>query len=206
MNNMRPTYDITRKFRPVIVTDYKTEWPSEFKKIATHLRLILGSEILRIDHIGSTSVPQLAAKDVIDVQLTVANLGQLDVFCSLMTQHGYRQRGNVLYDNFVGEEGYNEAEWRKAYFREPEGQRRVHLHVRESGRLNQKYALLFRDYLRHNSNVRQAYELIKRRLAEIFPESIDGYLYLKDPMMDIMYEAALLWAKGTGWELGRDYI
>ena len=203
---MEYNYSITRKSRPIIITDYREAWRTEFATIATHLRTILGNEVLRIDHIGSTSVPDLAAKDVIDIQLTVANLDRLQRFESLMSQYGFRQRRGVQYDNFCGAEGTNEEEWRKYYFREPEGQRRTHLHVREQGRLNQRYALLFRDYLRNNVNIRQAYELIKRRLTEIFPESIDGYLYIKDPLMDIMYEAALLWADAEAWELGQDYF
>ncbi|MBV7333385.1 GrpB family protein [Chloroflexi bacterium TSY] len=192
--------------RPVIITEHRTEWRTEFEKIATDLRAILGNEVLRIDHIGSTSVSQLAAKDVIDIQLTVANLDQTNAFQARMIQHGFRQRDNVQYDNFCGAEGKREDEWRKLYFREPDGQRRIHLHVREHGRMNQRYALLFRDYLRHHANVRTAYQLIKMRLAEIFPDSIDGYLYIKDPMMDIMYEAALLWATATNWEPDQDYL
>ena len=50
------------------------------------------------------------------------------------------------------------------------------------------------------------YEQIKVRLSEIFPESIDGYLYIKDPLMDIIFEGATVWAKKTGWLPDDDYL
>ena len=90
-------------------------------------------------------------------------------------------------------------ELRKQYFREPEGERRTHIHVREAGRLNQRYALLFRDNLRAEGAPRQAYETVKRRLAGIYPDDIDGYLAIKDPVMDLIYVRAEHWVASTGW-------
>src|SRR5438045_7271468 len=84
---------------------------------------------------------------------------------------------------------------RKLYMREPEGERRAHIHILELGRFNQQYALLFRDYLRASKMVREEYEFLKQRAAQLFPDSIDGYLYLKEPVFHIIYEAALLWAE-----------
>jgi GrpB-like predicted nucleotidyltransferase (UPF0157 family) len=83
--------------------------------------------------------------------------------------------------------------------REPAGERRVHLHLREHGRFNQRYALLFRDYLRAAPPARAAYERLKYRAAALFPEDIDGYLALKDPALRLVYEAAALWAAQVGW-------
>jgi GrpB-like predicted nucleotidyltransferase (UPF0157 family) len=94
----------------------------------------------------------------------------------------------------------------KLYMREPEGERRAHIHVREIGRFNQRYALLFRDYLRDSEAVRVEYEVIKRRAAQLFPDSIDGYLFLKDPVFHIIYEAACLWARSVEWVPGDEYI
>jgi GrpB-like predicted nucleotidyltransferase (UPF0157 family) len=83
--------------------------------------------------------------------------------------------------------------------REPDGRRRTHVHVRELGRFNQRYALLFRDYLRASAGVRSAYELLKLRAAQLFPNDINGYLALKEPMLRVIYEAASLWAEKVGW-------
>jgi GrpB-like predicted nucleotidyltransferase (UPF0157 family) len=95
---------------------------------------------------------------------------------------------------------------RKLYMREPEGERRTHIHIREFGRFNQRYALLFRDYLRASVPVRQAYELLKQRAALLFPDSIDGYLFLKDPVFHIIYEAATLWAEKVQWNPNEDFV
>ena len=81
-------------------------------------------------------------------------------------------------------------ELRKQIFREPDGERRAHIHVREAGRLNQRYALLFRAYLRAEPCVQRSYEIIKRQLAGIHPDDIDGYLSVKDSVMDIIYRSA----------------
>ena len=90
--------------------------------------------------------------------------------------------------------------------REPEGERRTHIHIRELGRFNQRYALLFRDYLRSSEEVRAEYELLKRRASQLFPHSIDGYFFLKDPVEHIIYEAASLWAEKVRWSLDEDYL
>ena len=194
------------KSRPVIVVPYRETWQDEFLQIGTRLRSVLQEEALRIDHIGSTSVSGLSAKDIIDIQITVRNLDEMSAFIERMIANGFRHREGNVSDLFVGEEMSDEREWRKMYFREVEGDSRLHLHVREEGRLNQRYALLFRDFLRSNTTVRMGYEQIKQRLAEIFPESIEGYLYIKDPLMDIIFEGASVWAREIDWVPDQDFL
>ena len=184
--------------RPIIVIPYQDRWPQEYQTIAAELWDILGDSVLRIDHIGSTSVPGLAAKDIIDIQLTVTDLDD-PAFKNRLKEAGYVFRGE-FFDEFVRIPDENSPEMRKCYAREKEGQRRTHIHIREQGCLNQRYALLFRDYLRASEGTRLAYQLIKQRLAQLFPESIDGYLFIKDPVMDLMFVAAENWAKLTNWQ------
>jgi GrpB-like predicted nucleotidyltransferase (UPF0157 family) len=123
---------------------------------------------------------------------------------SLLRAAGFRQDEAVRFDVFDGK-GATELELRKVFLREPEGERRAHIHVRELGRFNQRYALLFRDYLRAAEDARAAYEGLKREAARIFPDSIEGYLRLKDPVFHILYAAASLWAEKVGWRPGDDY-
>jgi GrpB-like predicted nucleotidyltransferase (UPF0157 family) len=200
-----PEYDITRKSRPVIVSAYQPGWAAEYAQIARRIRELAGPAALRIDHIGSTAVPGLAAKDVIDIQVTVADLGRAEGLTAPLRAAGFRRGGEFLYDEFHAMHA-TDPELRKLYMREAEGQRRVHIHIRELGRFNQRYALLFRDYLRASAAVRAEYELLKRRAAQLFPDSIDGYLFLKDPVFHIIYEAARLWAAAVGWGPGDEYI
>ncbi len=198
-------YDITRKSRPVIISPYQPRWVAEFTQIARRLRELVGPATLRIDHIGSTSVPGLAAKDVIDLQVTVEALDRADSVTTPLKAADFRQGDEFVYDDFHTMSA-TDPELRKLYMREPEGERRTHIHIRELGRFNQQYPILFRDYLRASDAVRAEYEVVKCRAAQVFPDSIDGYLYLKEPVFHIIYEAASMWASNIGWRPGDDYL
>jgi GrpB-like predicted nucleotidyltransferase (UPF0157 family) len=200
-----PDYDITRKSRPVVVTPYQPQWASDFARIASRIRRVVSDAAIRIDHVGSTAVPGLAAKDVIDIQITVADLDMAGNLTAPLMAAGFRQGATFEYDEFHGKPE-KDAGLRKLYMREPVGERRAHIHIRELGRFNQRYALLFRDYLRASGAVREEYELLKRRAARLFPDSIDGYLYLKEPVFHIIYEAAALWAEKVRWVADEQYL
>src|SRR5262245_34823542 len=132
------------------IMDYQPAWPAEFEAIAARLRAALGPLAVQIDHIGSTAVPGLPAKDVIDVQITVAALDEATAreLTAAMGSIGYRLPEGEMRDHRPPGAAGPEADWTKLYFRAPEGQRRTHTHVRALGRPNQRYPLLFRDYLR----------------------------------------------------------
>jgi GrpB-like predicted nucleotidyltransferase (UPF0157 family) len=203
MADTMPEFDITRTSRPVVVTSYQPRWVDEFTQVARHIRDLVGRAAMRIDHIGSTAVPGLGGKDVIDIQITVSDLDEADGLTNPLRAAGFRQGATFEYDVFH-KKPEADPELRKLFMREPEGERRTHLHIRELGRFNQRYALLFRDYLRSSENVRAEYELLKRRASALFPESIDGYLFLKDPVLHIIYEAASLWAEKVRWSPDED--
>lgn len=178
---------------------YQTSWPAEFQEIALVLRRGLGELAWRIDHIGSTSVPGLPAKDIIDIQITVASLA--DQVITAMTALGYTQPEGTWRDhrppNFTGPE----ADWEKLFFRPPPGQRPTNTHVRVQGRANQRYALLFRDYLRAHPATAGAYAELKRRLAQYLADP-QMYPEVKDPAVDLIYLAAEDWAAVTHWRPG----
>ncbi len=185
--------------RTIKIVDHDTAWSTEFLNIANQLRRVSGNNVLRIDHIGSTSVSGLAAKDVIDIQVTVADLNNPD-HVRAFESIDFRARTLDASDLITGT-APDSPELRKQFFREPVGSRRTHIHVREAGRLNQRYALVFRDYLRSNPRACSAYEAIKRQLAHSYPTDIDSYLAIKDPVMDLIYAAANTWALATNWQL-----
>jgi GrpB-like predicted nucleotidyltransferase (UPF0157 family) len=127
------------------IVPYKSGWPIEFREIAGSLRQGLGDLALRIDHIGSTSVPGLDAKDIIDVQITVS---VLDVrLAAAMTAIGYILPERIWLDHRPPLQVGPDADWEKWAFIELAGQRLTNTHVRVQGRANQRYALLFRDCL-----------------------------------------------------------
>jgi GrpB-like predicted nucleotidyltransferase (UPF0157 family) len=168
--------------------------------MARRIRALVENAVLRIDHIGSTAVPGLRAKDVVDIQLTVPDLQDAANFTVPLWQAGFRQGEAFEYDVFHHLPAAS-LELRKLYMREPANERRVHLHIREAGRFNTRYALLCRDYLRANNTACSEYELLKLRAASLFPASIEGYLFLKEPVFHLLYEAAELWAQKIGWQL-----
>lgn len=182
------------------IVDPKPAWADEFRDIAARLSDALGSRAIRIDHIGSTSVPGLAAKDVIDVQVTVPQLDAEDLAAALAGV-GFRMRPGAWNDYDHTPPGADEVEQQeraKLYFREPPGERLIHVHVRAAGRANQRYALLFRDYLRANQRAAATYGEFKRRLAALDIET-GIYAEIKDPVCDLVMISAEKWAAETGW-------
>ena len=183
----------------VEILEYQPRWVAEFRSIAEGLRRALGEIALRIDHIGSTSVPGLAAKDIIDVQVSVSDLS--DRVVAAIESLGYVHRSGVVEDHVPPLMTADREQWRKLYFREGEGERSVHIHVRVLGRSNQRYALLFRDYLRAHPETAAAYGELKRRLARIAPDSATS-ADTKDPVCDLVIFPAEQWAARTAWRPG----
>lgn len=185
--------------QPVQIVPYQAGWPAEFREIATNLRGALGPLALRIDHIGSTSVPGLPAKNVIDIQVSVAALD--DRLVTAMQAVGYTQPEGIWRDHCPPGFVEPDSKWQKFFFRPPPGQRPTNTHVRVLGRANQRYPLLFRDYLRTHPATAEAYAELKRRLAHHLADP-QMYPLVKDPAVDLIYFAAEDWAAVTGWQPG----
>jgi GrpB-like predicted nucleotidyltransferase (UPF0157 family) len=181
----------------IVIAAYNPLWPQAFETIRSSLQAILGALALRIDHIGSTSVPGLGAKDVIDVQITVQAL--TTEIRQKLVDAGYKYREANSYDHVPLGEDEDPRLWAKFCFVQPAGQRRAHIHVRVAGNPNQRYPLLFRDYLRGHPNSARTVELIKRRLARYNAEDVEAYYAIKDPVYDLIWDAAQEWARATGW-------
>jgi GrpB-like predicted nucleotidyltransferase (UPF0157 family) len=182
----------------VTIVEPDPGWASEFAGIAERLRSAIGDDALRIDHIGSTSVPGLPAKDVIDVQVTVADEAALARAAASLERSGWRRSARISRDHVVPGLPEDPSDWRKEFFNAPEGDRQTNVHVRMNGRANQRYALLFRDYLRVQPEAASAYAEVKRGLAALAPDS-GSYADAKDPACDLVYLAAEEWASETGW-------
>ena len=137
----------------VTIVPYQSTWPDEFQRLGGVLRGSLGDLALRIDHIGMTSIPGLAAKDRIDIQVTVEDLDP--AIEGALSHIGYQQIEYLTDHPPIGIESHA-RDWIKWVFKPPAGQRPTNLHVR---RANQRYALLFRDYLRTHLTAAQAHLL-----------------------------------------------
>lgn len=188
---------------PIAVFPYNPQWPQDFGQIKQELTVLFTHWAERIDHIGSTSVPGLAAKNIIDVQITVRDLEdpEFKIFLETIAE---RSSDYVLRpydrDELTGMEADHPG-LRKRFIKLQRSEITANIHIRQVGNINQRYALLFAAFLRANPVQREIYSLLKQRLATLFPESIEGYLYIKDPLMDLIYLQAEAWALESDWHI-----
>ena len=183
----------------ITILEYQPRWVGEFRIIGSSLRAAFGDMALRIDHIGSTSVSGLAAKDVIDVQVTVTNLEHPGLRLALEGL-GLTWREAITNDHTPPGMTLPSAQLEKRYAKAQAPHRVVHVHIRVEGRFNQRYALLCRDYLRVHDGTRDAYAEVKRQLARYFPDNVEAYYDIKDPAFDLFMSGAWEWAEFVGWE------
>jgi GrpB-like predicted nucleotidyltransferase (UPF0157 family) len=153
--------------RTIEVVDYDPAWPSLFEDERSLLCEALGDVIVVIHHIGSTAVPGLAAKPIIDINLVVTDVNVLDELSDKMEDIGYVAKGEF------GIPG-------RRYFQKG-GDRRTHqVHAFKQGDPNTVRHLAFRDYLRANPKVAEEYAVLKKRIAATCDNDIDRYCHGKD--------------------------
>jgi GrpB-like predicted nucleotidyltransferase (UPF0157 family) len=172
---------------------YRASWPADFEVVAARLRAALGGLALAVDHVGSTSVPGLPAKDCVDVQVRVSRVDDPDIVTALAAA-GFRLRDeewNLAETSF----GVTSA---KRVFAPPAGGRASNVHIRAFGGPGARFALLFRDYLRADAGARDAWGEFKVRLAAEVPDLL-AYGQVKQPATRVLMGAAIRWAAETGW-------
>ncbi len=171
----------------------KESWTSDFRDLKATLQRALPAGSY-LHHIGSTAVPGLAAKDIIDIQVTVRDLARIEE--TVMRHEGF-ELCPVTRDHCPPTVDLPDTELHKLFFKSLSWP--ANIHVREKGRFNQRYPLLCRDFLRAHPVAAYAYAQIKQRLADRFPADINAYYEIKDPVFDIIMDGACDWAKLTGW-------
>lgn len=186
--------------KPVVVP-YDPAWDTGGRELCAELRTVLGPSALHVDHIGSTAVPGMAAKDIYDVQVSVADLdAAADGFEAPLALLGF-VRSPYLRDHVPAgrEDTEDPADWAKRFWsRRGEGAARVNLHVRRAGSPNERLALLFRDWLRATPDAVPAYARFKYVLADAVADT-GTYADVKDPVVDVIAVVAEQWALRTGW-------
>jgi GrpB-like predicted nucleotidyltransferase (UPF0157 family) len=133
---------------PIVLADYDPNWPAQFEREAERVRAVLGDRVLRIEHVGSTSIPGLAAKPIIDVLLVVQDATDEGAFVPALEAAGYRLR--------IREDQHR-------MLKGPDTD--VNLHVFSAGHPEIDRMLLFRDRLRAVPADRELYLRTKRELA-----------------------------------------
>ena len=173
----------------VHISPYSARWAQWFTEEAALLRTVLGDQALRIDHIGSTSIPGLSAKPVLDIQVSFASIEPVTAYLGDLEQLGYR---------WIREN----PEKTKRFFLKISDAGRVHLHGRNIGTWHQQFPLLFRDYLRQHPDACSIYASEKRRLAAAYQNNRLAYMEAKNQIFWHIQYLADRWASETGWETG----
>ena len=176
------------KKREIIVVDYRSDWPELFQKEAATLYPIFWMCWKNVYHIGSTSVPGLAAKPIIDILLSVQDINKVDTLDEAIIDLGYTPKGEY---GIPGRRYYHQGELVHV----------IHLHVFGSTSSEIERHVLFRDYLRCHPDEVHAYESLKRKLAVTNQFDPDGYTDGKDEFIHRVDESALCWKQETGWQL-----
>lgn len=185
--------------RPVL-SPYREDWPAQAAQLRDQLASRLGPLALGIDHIGSTAIPGMDAKDVLDFQVSVVELDPAALaFSEPLAQLGFR-RIPYLQDHIPAglvdrPENWTKRIWTRREHREGD----VNLHLRRVGSPNQRLALLFRDWFRAHPEAVPAYATFKRALAQVTPDT-DSYSDIKDPVVDLVMVMAEPWAAASGWQ------
>ncbi len=139
---------------PVVVVDYDARWPIAYKKEKVEILRVIGDKVVAIEHIGSTAVPGLGAKPIIDIMIAVRHLSDADQCIQPLESIGYE---------YLPEPETQIPEWR--YFRKGPQKAHRHLHMVELTSSFWRRQLLFRDYLRSHSKVAREYYDLKKKLA-----------------------------------------
>ncbi|WP_010096441.1 GrpB family protein [Ornithinibacillus scapharcae] len=174
--------------RKVDVVAYDKEWMEQFKTEARKLREIMYPEIVEIFHIGSTSVPGLAAKPIIDILVIVKEITRIDNFNPAMIDLGYQPKGENGIKN-------------RRYFNKDGANRTHHVHVYEAGNEEIIRHLAFRDFLRAHHEKAVQYGDLKQSLAKQFPYDISSYIKGKEHFVQRMEKEALSWYLKLGGDI-----
>ena len=167
MNNRRAEPPVNA---PVVVVDYDPAWPRLFAELQERIARAVGDLATSIEHVGSTSVPGLAAKPIIDFDVIVPTAERIPAVIERLTGLGYRHRGDL------GVPG------REAFYRPPESV--VHqVYVCVDGIASLRNHLAVRDYLRAHPEVAGEYGALKKDLARRFPNDIDSYIEGKSELL-----------------------
>jgi GrpB-like predicted nucleotidyltransferase (UPF0157 family) len=167
------------------VVPYDLSWPGRYERWRDRLDEQLGATAPRIEHVGSTAVPGLLAKPVIDIQISVPDLNDESRYVTQVEQAGVQLRSRDALHRF---------------FRPFAGQPRdVHVHVCQAGSDWEREHILFRDYLRSHVDARDAYAKVKQEAAQVWSDDRIAYTEAKTGVVLDQLDAAEIWAMANSW-------
>lgn len=150
-------------FGLIQVVDYNPEWPNRFCQLREKIGPLVGGFAVAIEHVGSTAVPGLAAKPVIDIDIIIPSRNELSRAVAQLGRLGYEHRGDLGIED-------REAFWA------PQDEPAHHLYVCPQNSVALRNHITLRNHLRNHSSDVSAYSALKKELAKQFPNDMDGYV------------------------------
>lgn len=147
----------------ITISPYSPQWPEDFAALKANIWPAVAAESIDIQHVGSTSVPELCAKPIIDIDIIVADRSRLAKVIRALAGIGYRHLGDL---GIPGREAFKGDDQAISH----------HLYACLAGSPALKNHLTLRDHLRSHPADREAYGALKRNLARTFPHDIDSYI------------------------------
>jgi GrpB-like predicted nucleotidyltransferase (UPF0157 family) len=179
-SNRHPSLD-ERFDRAITIVDYDPEWPREFNREGQAVRRALGNLAVRVEHVGSTAVPGLPAKPIIDIQVAVSKIEPREAYVRPLERLGY------LFAPDPDSPDYH-------FFGKPARRpRRFHVHVAEAGSFHEQRHLAVRDYLRADAAAAERYSALKRELLTRHRGDRLAYMERKEQFMEELERRALEW-------------
>jgi GrpB-like predicted nucleotidyltransferase (UPF0157 family)/RimJ/RimL family protein N-acetyltransferase len=167
--------------RKVEVTSYNPHWPDFFKQEASRIQIVLASHLREIYHIGSTAIPNMPAKPVIDMMLVCENLDEIDSIKEKLTElNYYNLRRQII-------------PYRSFFIRREDNEITFHLHIHERGSNQINRHVNFRDYVIQHHQDANDYAALKINLAKQFPNDINSYVLGKDKLVQQIDAKAKQW-------------
>ena len=162
--------------RNIVVLPYDERWARDFEAIASEIRDALGGLALDIVHVGSTAVPGLSAKPIIDIDVVIRDYTSFDAVVSALKVLGYYHEGDL---GIAGREAFG--------YEGKSHLQKHHLYVCPQNSAELKRHIAFRDYLRDHPDAVIAYSRIKAEGAARYPHDIEGYIAHKSPFIEGIY-------------------
>ena len=166
-----------RGYKRVEVSPYDAAWADDFQKIKGELDSVLKGLVLSIEHVGSTSVPGLSAKPIIDIDVVIKDEAALPPVIEALQSIGYQHNGD---QGIKGREAFD--------YEGKEQLRKHHLYVCAADSSELKRHMTFRDYLRSDPEAVRGYSRVKEEGAALYPFDIDGYIAYKSPFIEQIYK------------------
>ncbi|MEU1954262.1 dephospho-CoA kinase [Nocardia rhamnosiphila] len=182
------------------LVDPDPEWAAQAQRLIARLRVAAGAAAVRIDHIGSTAVRGLPAKDLLDLQITVPDLAAADGIRDALAAAGFPVIPQHTHDNPKPGAGaeVDPGRWEKRVHGSADPGRPAYVHLRVAGGPGQVFALAFRDWLRAEPAARAEYAEVKQKAAAAAggldrEEAVAAYLAVEEPWFDAVYQRVLTW-------------